>query len=311
MSLTAVLRLDATIVNLYEVKASPFRAKSLVSKHSVVGSTTTKVQYLGSESPTLKLEGVLKGSNAKSIVDTISSFISTDEAVEVKVYYNQQEWISGRFVVEEFDYTFEPGKPNAYVSYTITLRRYDSPMFKAGWLELLSLQDSLLNIIEQLVSDNIKADEALDFIRELLKQDSAIVQDFLNLINEQLLSDQVGISDSSDYTWEQLASDSINISDLLEKLQRELILAEAIGSQDSCNTYLFGALILHCVATDRLTGQAIQGVKLTLDPNTSDEVVKYTDVSGVADFNINAGTHTLRAEYEGYKAEEETFMVSA
>jgi hypothetical protein len=91
-------------------------------------------------------------------------------------------------------------------------------MFKAGWLEMPNIADSLLNIIEQLVSDQLLIVDATDLLRELLQQDSLAIQDLIELISKQLLSDQALVADTlQPLIQEQITSDSLTIIDLLEK----------------------------------------------------------------------------------------------
>ncbi len=110
------------------VKTPHIEEASVLPDTFISGRHGGITQFLGSLSDSLRLEGVLTTSSAKSDLNKLKALRRHGIAVQIKVIAHNQTWIEDYYTVEKLEWALRHGRPSAsggeQIDWNMQLRQY-------------------------------------------------------------------------------------------------------------------------------------------------------------------------------------------
>ncbi len=110
------------------VKTNQIEETSVLPESFISGRHGGITQFLGSLSDSLRLEGVLTTSSAKSDLNKLKTLRRHGIAVQIKVTAHNQTWIEDYYTIDKLEWALRPGRPSAsggeQVDWNMQLKQY-------------------------------------------------------------------------------------------------------------------------------------------------------------------------------------------
>ena len=112
----------------YNVKTPQIEETSVLPESFISGRHGGVTQFLGSLSNSLRLEGVLTTSSAKSDLNKLKALRRHGIAIQIKIVAHSQTWIEDYYTIEKLEWAPRAGRPAAsggeQVDWNMQLKQY-------------------------------------------------------------------------------------------------------------------------------------------------------------------------------------------